>query len=1178
MCEFVAFAADPFADGVRPTDPLTPEQQQKTFHLPPGFEIQLVAAEPDLRKPLNMAFDTLGRLWITESREYPFAAPLDKPARDSIRIFSDFDDTGRARKVTIFADGLNIPIGLYPFCSPASDGQSGFTWKCIAWSIPNIWLFEDLDGDGKSDKREILYGPFDHTRDTHGNQASFRRGFDGWLYATHGFNNDSHVKGRDGHEVHLNSGNTYRMRLDGSRIEHHTWGQVNPFGLAWDPFGNLYSSDCHSAPTYQLLAGGYYPSFGKPHDGLGFAPVLMEHSHGSTAIDGMLYYADDLWPQEFHGNIFVGNVMTSRVNRDRLEFHGSTPKAVELDDFVKTDDPWFRPVDNQLGPDGAFYMADFYNRIIGHYEVPLMHPGRDRERGRLWRVVYKGTDGRAKLRPLALPKELAGLINELASPNLPRRMLAMNAIFDQFGKPAVAPLQRALEQPKNAFQESHLLWLLHRLEASKVRDLAHAAEARSPLVRVHAQRIAADIFDQDSRGHLASDPETDIHHIATADEMATNGLKDRDALVQRCAAEAWRKFRLAGTSIVKNLLELRARVPANDTHLLYVVRKSIRDQLNTEATFAAVLKAGWNETEARALADVVLGVRSPLAGTFLLRNLGRLDQGRTSLAAALQHAARYAPAAELEPIAPFVREKFPGDTDFQVALFASVEQGVTQSGTKLSDTLRNWGTELCAGALQATPDTAWWNTPLDGAYNPRNPWAFQERGCSDGRRARLLSSHPLGETLTGTLRSRAFALPAQLSFYLAGHQGEPTRPPHQRNAVQLRSSDTGAVLAEAFPPRNDTAQKITWDLAAHAGKPAYLEVTDGDAADAWAWLAFGRFDPAVVSLPSVAPGDIARRQQTAAELAGRLRLPVLAQVQPIALRSDYDVDARAAAARALASLDRETAANLLPPVLTNAAQPLTLREGIGLALVETDLAAARSTVVAAMKSAPHRVQLRWALALAANAAGADALLQAVDTGNAPPVLLQVRAVKDRVLAANPTDAAGRLAKLTKGLAPVDLMKDRTLAQRVRTYPAAAAKPSEGQRVFQQNCAVCHRVDGEGGLIGPQLDGIGNRGLERLVEDVLDTNRNVDRAFRSHLLKLKDGEVVSGLPRREEGELLILADSTGKEISVPKKNIESSRESETSLMPENFADVITPEDFHHLMAFLLSKRSEQAAKP
>ena len=82
--------------------------------------------------------------------------------------------------------------------------------------------------------------------------------------------------------------------------------------------------------------------------------------------------------------------MTSRINRNKPEYHGSTIKAIEQPDFLSTTDPWFRPVDLQLGPDGALYILDFYNRIIGHYEVPLPHPGRDRTSGRIWRVVYKG--------------------------------------------------------------------------------------------------------------------------------------------------------------------------------------------------------------------------------------------------------------------------------------------------------------------------------------------------------------------------------------------------------------------------------------------------------------------------------------------------------------------------------------------------------------------------------------------------------------------------------------------------------------------------------------------------------------------------------------------------------------------------------------------------------------------
>jgi putative heme-binding domain-containing protein len=1162
-------AADPFAENVRPTEPLTPEQQQRTFHLPPGFEIQLVAAEPDLRKPMNLAFDALGRLWVTESREYPFAAPLDKPARDSIRIFSDFDTTGRARRMTIFAEGLNIPIGLYPFCTPGAGGK--LTWKCVAWSIPNIWLFEDTDGDGKADRRKVLFGPFDHTRDTHGNQASFRRGFDGWLYATHGFNNDSHVSGADGTEVHLNSGNTYRMGLHNGRIEHHTWGQVNPFGLAWDPLGNLYSSDCHSAPIYQLLAGGYYPSFGKPHDGLGFAPALMEHSHGSTAIDGIAYYADDLWPVEFHGNVFVGNVMTSRSNRDRLQFEGSSPKAIELDDFVKTDDPWFRPVDQILGPDGAFYIADFYNRIIGHYEVPLQHPGRDRERGRIWRVVYRGADGKVKLRPPALPQTLDGLIRELASPNLPRRMLALDTLLDRFGSAAEKPLREAFARPANSFQKVQAMWGLDRLDALATSSLVAAATTRDPLVRTHAMRVITE------RARLATRLKVDDvvrqGYTKALTDAATAGLRDPDALVQRCAAEALGV--LPSFRNLRPLLDLRARVPAADTHLLYVVRKAIRDQLKDDAVIAKALSAPWSDADARALADVALAVNSEGSGIFLLRHLAALQRDRAQLSTALRHAAQHAPVAELEPIATFAKEQFADDLDFQLALFSNVEQGASRRGATLSDSLRSWGSQLCAQALAASSETAWWNTPLEAATEPANPWAFQERRCADGQAANLLSSHPLGEHLTGRLRSKSFTVPTKLSFYLCGHDGEPGREPNKRNFVRLLHGKTGEVLAEAVPPRNDTAQKVTWDLSAHAGELAFLEVTDGDPSDAWAWLAFGRFDPPLLALPKLAPGDVAKRQQTATEIAMRQRFPLQEVLREALRRAALDGVVRASVAAALARLDPANAVPVLAPFL-DPGEPVAVRERAGAALAELSHdAQALSTIVTAMKNAPQRLQLAWAQTLASNPAGADALLKSVAEGQVPPRLLQDRRLHDRLVAARPADAAARIEQLTRDLPPPDRERDRLIRRRGLAFTGARPAAAEGARVFQQHCAPCHQIDAQGGLIGPQLDGIGNRGLERLLEDILDPNRAVDPAFHTTVLTLKDQEVVSGLFRREEGENLVLANSAGQEFSVARKDVAERRLSETSLMPENFGDMITEQDFNHLLAFLLSKRGGES---
>ena len=135
---------------------------------------------------------------------------------------------------------------------------------------------------------EPLYGRFGF-RDTHGMGSSFTRWLDGWVYACHGFSNDSEIKGADGLAVKMNSGNTYRFRADGAHIEQFTHGQVNPFGLAFDPLGNLYSADCHTKPLYMLLRGAWYPSFGKPHDGLGYGPEMIEHFHGSTGIAGVVY-------------------------------------------------------------------------------------------------------------------------------------------------------------------------------------------------------------------------------------------------------------------------------------------------------------------------------------------------------------------------------------------------------------------------------------------------------------------------------------------------------------------------------------------------------------------------------------------------------------------------------------------------------------------------------------------------------------------------------------------------------------------------------------------------------------------------------------------------------------------------------------------------------------------------
>src|SRR5262245_57554017 len=450
-----AFAQQPL---VAPTDPKLPADERKAFKVPDGFDVQLVASDPDIMKPMQIAFDAKGRLWVPTSQEYPFPA-AGRPGRDKLYVLDDFGPDGKARKVSVFADDLNIPIGILPLpdgsvlVSSIDPGPEGSKEPAGCW----IWRLYDKDGDGKVDHREKLYGPFG-VRDTHGTVNSSTLMPDGWVYACHGYLNDSKVKGLDGHEVHMNSGNTFRFRPDGRRIEVFTRGQVNPFGMTFDPFFNLYTADCHSKPITQLIRGAVYDSFGKPHDGLGYGPNMLNHDHGSTALCGLAWYDADQFPAEFKGTMFLGNVVTNRINFDKIEFVGSTPKAVQQPDFLVSDDPWFRPVDIKLGPDGALYVSDFYNKIIGHYEVDLRHPGRDKTRGRVWRIVWTGKDGKAPSpkSPGDFTKmKRADLDKLLGHPNLTVRMFATHTLINWSGPDE---LEKEKARPQPEVYEAHRMW------------------------------------------------------------------------------------------------------------------------------------------------------------------------------------------------------------------------------------------------------------------------------------------------------------------------------------------------------------------------------------------------------------------------------------------------------------------------------------------------------------------------------------------------------------------------------------------------------------------------------------------------------------------------------------------------------------------------------------------------
>ena len=231
--------------------------------------------------------------------------------------------------------------------------------------------------------------------------------------------------------------------------------------------------------------------------------------------------------------------------------------------------------------------------------------------------------------------------------------------------------------------------------------------------------------------------------------------------------------------------------------------------------------------------------------------------------------------------------------------------------------------------------------------------------------------------------------------------------------------------------------------------------------------------------------------------------------------------------------------------------PAALRDRLLLVFAASPNREARLDARDALKDAPYRTAVAVGTALAGSAAGGDILLDAVKQGKAPARLLQEKLILERLRAARIDGLDKRIAELTKGLPPADQKLAELIKQRAAKFPAAKTDKELGAKLFTKHCGACHKIGEQGGKIAPNLDGIGVRGLERLLEDTLDPNRNVDAAFRARILNLADGTTKTGLMLRVEGEVVVLADDMGKEFRVPTKDIETNRETMLSPMPANF---------------------------
>jgi putative heme-binding domain-containing protein len=489
----------------------------------------------------------------------------------------------------------------------------------------------------------------------------------------------------------------------------------------------------------------------------------------------------------------------------------------------------------------------------------------------------------------------------------------------------------------------------------------------------------------------------------------------------------------------------------------------------------------------------------------------------------------------------------------------------------------DWARELAGELLNAdaSQGIAWTCLPAANAAVPGDPWVRQVRASVDGDAASVFwCSLPRGERKMGTLQSSAFDLPARLTFFTAGHNGITNQPETPRNFIRLRDARTGELLAEAKPPRHDVARPVEWDLTQHAGKRGYLELVDGFDAPGYAWLAVGRFSLAALNADEMQP------QMAALELIAEFRLQEFRpQLQEI-VRSSSDIVLRRKAAETLLAFAPDAR---LAALLSDATDPASLQIALQLSLDLAYKHEAQASVSersekkliealsAVMLRAPREAQRRLAETLAGDALGGEALLQLAASGKASARLLTDPAIRARLAALKLEAFEERVASITASLPSENEELLKLIDTRRQQFNQTQTSAETGAALFQKNCAACHQLAGKGEKIGPQLDGIGGRGLARLIEDVLDPNRNVDPAFRITTLVLTDGRVLTGLVRRTEGQTLVLADNKGKEQTVPLSDIEERQPTALSLMPANYGELLSAPDFANLLAYLLSQQ-------
>ena len=496
-------------------EPFTAAESQKFIQVPAELRLELFAEEPMIGKPIAFSFDERGRLWVIEAHDYPNRVLRGRPGDDKIKILEDTNGDGRADKVTVFADGLNLPSGL----AFANGGV-------IVAAAPNMLLLKDTNGDDKADTKTVLSTGWG-IADTHAGPSNLLYAPDNRIWGAVGYSGfDGEMNGTP---MKFLQG-IYRFKPDGSGFELMTNSTNNTWGLGFTETFDVFGSTANNDPSFYVaipnrffeavpdlasgvrtIGGPGYQSAAQFYAAHYLTPYIRQVDvwGGYTAAAGHQFYTARSFPQKYWNRIaFISEPTAHLVGQAVLEKQGAGFVTRDGWNLLAGAEEWVSPVHAQVGPDGAVWVADWYAFINQHNPTPPGHsngPGnayetsmRDKTRGRIYRVVYR--DAPPARAPALSKADAAGLVAALRNDNMLWRLHAQRLLVER-AKVDVVPQLAALagDAQVDAIGTNgaafHALWTLHGLGATSsaaseggraaVRALTHpAAGVRKAAVMV----------------------------------------------------------------------------------------------------------------------------------------------------------------------------------------------------------------------------------------------------------------------------------------------------------------------------------------------------------------------------------------------------------------------------------------------------------------------------------------------------------------------------------------------------------------------------------------------------------------------------------------------------------------------------------------------------------------------